>query len=213
MKGKPCATPRRGRGRPATFDRATALGQAMMLFWERGYEGTTFDELTQAMGLSPSSFYNAFGSKERLYQEAIDTFIAEGRRCLRATLAGEQDTRAAFQALLEQEAASFTQEDRPSGCMISLAGTHLPPALAELRCMLTNQRQATQEAMADRLRQGKAAGDVPADVDVEALAAFFNALIRGMAVQARDGASRARLIEIIEVAMRAWPRPADDRHS
>ena len=63
---------KRARGRPKNFDRSVALQQAMKLFWERGYEGASFDNLTAAMGISASSFYNSFGSKERLYQEAIE---------------------------------------------------------------------------------------------------------------------------------------------
>jgi len=59
---------KRTRGRPKSFDRAAALHQAVELFWERGYEGASFDDLIAAMGISPSSFYNAFGSKERLYR-------------------------------------------------------------------------------------------------------------------------------------------------
>ena len=60
----------RGRGRPKAFDRTAAVQQAMELFWDRGYEGTTFDDLIGAMKLSPSSFYREFGSKERLYRES-----------------------------------------------------------------------------------------------------------------------------------------------
>ena len=66
---------RRGRGRPRLFDRTAAIQQAMVLFWDRGYEGTTFDDLIGAMKLSPSSFYHEFGSKEQLYREAVDYYL------------------------------------------------------------------------------------------------------------------------------------------
>ena len=48
----------------------------MKLFWERGYEGTSFDDLVATMGISPSSFYYSFGCKERLYQEATEAYMA-----------------------------------------------------------------------------------------------------------------------------------------
>jgi len=70
---------------------------------------------------------------------------------------------------------------------------------------MAGYRGAAQTAMAARIRRGIDEGDVPKETDVEALAAFYSALSRGMAVQARDGASRERLQEIVEVGMRAWP--------
>src|SRR5580704_12190384 len=75
MAPKIAETVKRGRGRPAVFDRAAALKEAMKLFWERGYEGTSFDELIGAMGISASSFYNSFGNKEELYREATEAYV------------------------------------------------------------------------------------------------------------------------------------------
>src|SRR5260370_7628348 len=73
--------------------------------------------------------------------------------------------------------------------------------------MRAQQRAVWEEGFAARIRKGVAAGDVPADTDVDVLAAYFSAIARGLAVQARDGASRDRLMEIAEVAMRVWPVP------
>jgi AcrR family transcriptional regulator len=198
-------TLRRVRGRPKNFDRSVALHQAMKLFWERGYEGASFDDLTAAMGLSPSSFYNSFGSKERLYQEATEAYMACAGKWFMGELDADTDTKTAFHQVLTAAAHEFTRDDLPTGCMISLAGTHVPPALTCLRDTMVGYRWAAQSAMAARIQRGVDEGDVPKDTDVEALAAFYSALSRGMAVQARDGASHERLLEIVEVGMRAWP--------
>ena len=196
---------KRGRGRPKNFDRSTALHQAMRLFWERGYEGASFDDLIAAMGISPSSFYNSFGSKERLYHEATEAFMARSGEWFARELGAATDTKTAFHQLLNATAREATLDDMPTGCMISLAGTHVPPALTALRDRMAAYRRAGQSAMADRIRKGIDDGDVPKDTNVEALAAFYSALSRGLVVQARDGASRERLLEIVEVAMSAWP--------
>jgi AcrR family transcriptional regulator len=196
---------RRPRGRPKSFDRSVALQQAMKLFWERGYEGASFDALTAAMGISPSSFYNSFGSKERLYQEATEAYMACASKWFAGELQADTDAKTAFRRLLIAAAREFTQNDLPTGCMISLAGTHVPPALTCMRDAMAGHRWAAQSAMAARIQRGVDEGDVPKDTDVGALAAFYSALSRGMAVQARDGASRERLLEIAELGMRAWP--------
>jgi hypothetical protein len=59
--------------------------------------------------------------------------------------------------------------------------------------------------MAERMRKGVANGDMPNKTDCEMLAAYYSAVARGLAVQARDGASREKLSEIGRLAMRAWP--------
>src|SRR4051812_3480675 len=64
----------RPRGRPRAFDRARALEQALTLFWERGYEGTSIADLTAVMGITPPSLYAAFGSKEALFREALSLY-------------------------------------------------------------------------------------------------------------------------------------------
>lgn len=197
---------KRGRGRPSTFDRPSVLREAMKLFWENGYEGTTFEDLISKMSISASTFYNSFGSKERLYREATESFMDYAQHWIQGALSKEgATTREAFAHLLESAAEEFTREDLPRGCMVSLSGTHQAPDLMPIRDMMVDYRAASEVYLADRIRKGMREGDMPSTIDVEALAAFIHAIVRGLAVQARDGASRAKLENIGRVAMEAWP--------
>jgi AcrR family transcriptional regulator len=209
MTSKLVQTTKRGRGRPAIFDRETALKAATKLFWERGYEGTSFDELIAAMGISASSFYNSFGSKEQLYCEATNSYLESSGRWFFGILNDETtDTRTAFSRLFDATAQEFTRGDHPAGCMISLACIHTGPGLKNMREMMLEHRAFSEGAMAERIRRGIAEGDVPEDTDVDVLAAYCSAVARGFAAQARDGASRERIAEIGHQAMRAWPSDA-----
>jgi len=197
---------KRGRGRPAVFERDVALTEAMKLFWERGYEGTSFDDLIAAMGISASSFYNSFGSKEALYCEATRSYLEWSGQWFFAILNDPSiDTRTAFARLFEATAEEFTRGDHPLGCMISLAGTHCPPGMSNIRDMMAEHRAFSESAMAARIRKGVADGDVAPGVDCDILAAYYSAVARGLAVQARDRASRRKLSEIGRLAMCAWP--------
>jgi AcrR family transcriptional regulator len=196
---------KRPRGRPVSFDRCLALQQAMRLFWEHGYQGTSFDDLIGAMKISPSSFYNTFGSKERLYQETVDAYSAKARAWFVGELEAASDAKTGLYNVLSAAARKFTQGDEPAGCMISVACTNVPPELDPLREYLAGQRRIAEAAIAARIRRGIAEGDTPPDTDVDALAAFYSTLSRGLAVQARDGASYERLQDIVDLAMRAWP--------
>jgi len=64
----------RKRGRPLSFDRDAALQRAMEVFWAHGYEASSLQDLTQAMGINPPSLYAAFGDKEKLFMEVVDRY-------------------------------------------------------------------------------------------------------------------------------------------
>jgi AcrR family transcriptional regulator len=193
------------RGRPPSFDRNAALRQAMRLFWDRGFEGSTFDNLLTVMGISASSFQNSFGSKHDLYAEATRLYLKEKADWFGAILKASIDTRQAFKALFEAAADAFTTCNEPAGCMISLAGTYAAPVCDPIRDMMVEQRALSEHLMSERLQQGIDRGELARETDPVALAAFFNTVFRGMAVQARDGANRERLLQIGRLAMRAWP--------
>jgi hypothetical protein len=94
--------------------------------------------------------------------------------------------------------------------MISLAGTHLPPHLRSVAEFTKSLRKGFEQELARRLRKGVSDGDLPPGTNVKELAAYFDTVIRGLAVHARDGASRKQLLAICRVAMRAWPAKPPD---
>jgi AcrR family transcriptional regulator len=209
-KAKQTSVVKRGRGRPRAFDRHTAIQQAMKLFWDRGYEGTTFDDLIGAMRISPSSFYHEFGSKELLYREAVDYYVKAYLSFFPRILSTHRDTRVAFEALIEEAAAFLANDASPAGCMISLAGTQISPHLRSVADFAKGVRKAWNEALVNRLKQGVSDGALPPETNIKELAAYFGAVFRGMAAQARDGASRKQLLAIGRVAMRAWPTTSNN---
>jgi AcrR family transcriptional regulator len=199
---------RRRRGRPQSFDRQAVIEEAMKLFWDRGYEGTSFADLIAAMGVSASTFYNSFGSKEQLFVEAVQHYMTgPGGERVTTILSGPDDTRTAFARLLEAAALDFTSPDYPAGCMISLAGTHVPPELHSVRDTMVQFRANFDRMLEERLRRGAQDGELAPETDVTELASFFATTFRGIAVQARDGKSRDHLLRLARVAMRAWPSP------
>ena len=135
----------------------------------------------------------------------MDQYLSETSNWFGRSLSEPGDTRAAFERLLQATTEAFTRQALPAGCMISLAGTHVPPSLCSIRDLMMKHRATSETALVERLRRGVTEGDLPPDTDVEVLAVYFSVLFRGMAVRARDGASRKRLLAVARVAMRAWP--------
>ena len=199
---------RPSRGRPRAFDCEKALDRAMELFWQRGYEGTALDDLTAVMGISTSSLYATFGDKARLFEAAVDRYLAGAGGYFLPILDGEPSVRKAFEQLLRTVAREATRPGQPVGCMLSTALTHSSPAADSVRASIANRRNGSRAVLQARLERAITEGELTPDTNAAALARFFITVIQGMTVQARDGASSEDLIATVEMALRAFP-PGD----
>lgn len=204
------------RGRPREFDREAALGQAMRMFWEKGFEATSIADLTRAMGIGSPSLYAAFGSKEALYAEALqyyqDSFDEEGWGGFRAAATAREAVLAyllnSARTLTGCTAAMASGAEKPNGCMVVLSsvGSEGHQELGEL---VRSARQGTVERIRARLEKAVADGELPESADVQAIARFVQAVQSGMSIQARDGVSSDELEAVARLAMGCWDAQFD----
>ncbi|MBB4955965.1 AcrR family transcriptional regulator [Agrobacterium vitis] len=198
-------TPLRRRGRPPAFDRAQVLARAGECFWRLGYEGASIVDLTTAMGITPQSLYAAFGSKADLYREALGWY-GVAFATLTAESLDKPDPLGTLMAWMESQAKLFTDPNHPPGCMISTAVLGCAVENDPVAQMVSNMREATIARIRDRLERARAEGEMKPDADPNALARFVGAIIQGMSVQARDGASEAELATLARLAGRELAR-------
>jgi len=195
------------RGRPRIFDRETALRQAVVVFWERGYEGTSVKDLAEAMGIASASLYACFGSKEALFREAMRLYTAMEGQVPRTPLREQRSTRDAIHAMLRATADVITLPGLPHGCMLVLAAPTGAVENHAIRQFLAEGRRGQLAEIRERLARGVAEGDLMAsEATLDAMARYFATVVQGLSVQARDGASRDDLEAVITCAMSAWNR-------
>ncbi|WP_413991164.1 TetR/AcrR family transcriptional regulator [Labrys okinawensis] len=179
-------------GRPWSFDRGKAVETAMRLFWQRGYEGVSVGDLTEAIGIAPPSLYAAFGSKAGLYQVAL-THYEEGAGSLdMPPLNAATTLTEAVRLLLEAAVRTATHSDRERGCMISSGMITCPPEHAEIARDLAARREAHRERIAQVLERFGSADEV------RRLSRHLVAVMQGISIQARDGVEVAQLQEVVE---------------
>jgi AcrR family transcriptional regulator len=192
------------RGRPREFDRNEALRKAMELFWARGYDATTLPELQAAMGdISPPSFYAAFGSKERLFAEAVELYNQEVACDSLAALQGGATARDAFEGLMRENVKMLLRPVAGNrGCLMVLGSLNSTNSAAEK--LLRSHRTKGQAAMRERIRKGIADGDVPKSANVDAIVTYYSTVLFGLALSARDGLTPSALNGVVEAALATW---------
>ena len=191
-----------------SFDREAALHQAMLLFWRHGYEATSLNDLTAAMGVTAPSIYAAFGDKKRLFLQTVNRYLS-GPVTSDTIIAQAATAEETAWGMLQAAAIGFTGPDTPPGCLLASSAISCSAAAADVQRELATLRRGIEARLNDKVVQGIKAGEMAADTDANALAGHVMAVIQGMSTLARDGAPREKLLRVAATAMLAWPkRPA-----
>jgi AcrR family transcriptional regulator len=198
--------------RPREFDEDEVLQQALHVFWERGYESASLSDLLDAMGLTKSSLYKAFGSKEELFQRVVDRYHRD-HLGFRKDALSEPTPRRIVERLLYGIANLHTGKDTPPGCLETGAALACSPESEKIRVQLAQGRERFRLLLRDRLEATCTAAPLPAGMTSEDAASLVAALIQGMAVQAKSGASRKDLQRIVKAFLLAWPEGEEQASS
>jgi AcrR family transcriptional regulator len=195
--------PRAQLGRPRAFDPDVALDRAMYVFWAKGYEGASLSSLTRAMRINRPSLYAAFGNKEQLFRKVLDRYMDGPVAWFGKALAASKARDVVEQIFLST--ARMADDPRiPAGCLMVQGALACGDASA--RKEVAARRAAAEAALRRRLQRAKREGDLPKNSDPGELAGYVMTVVRGMAVQSADGASRDQLRRVAQIALHAWPK-------
>ncbi len=193
------------RGRPREFDVDEALERAVDVFWRQGYEGTTLEDLTNAMSISRPSLYAAFGNKEGTFRQAIGRYARVEMSYVDAALA-MPTAREVAEHYLRSNVVSITLPDRPRGCLSIQGGLSGHPTDQRIVDFLNESRGAGEARFVRRFQQAIDEGDLSASEDPVELARYLATVTAGLAVQASAGATRPDLARVAERALASFPR-------
>jgi len=186
-----------GRGRPRKFDTETLLSQAVMVFWEKGFAGTSIEDLVEATGVGAQSLYHAFGDKRGLFIEVLKYYSNNVAQAVIDRLNEEgspyENIRSIF--LKHQELAG---SDDPFGCLIVNTSSHFRKNDdLEISAILESQSVKLSTALAKTILRGQTEKEIDQTIDPHVSARILVTIINGIMVGIRSGMPNEFLNDII----------------
>lgn len=199
--------------RPREFDADAALDRAMEMFWSKGYEATSLDDLCEVTGLSRSSLYATFGSKRNLLLRSVDRYVEQRTPNIAEILAQPLPIHDAFAALARRFIDQIVSGPGRRGCFLGNCAAELPRSDRAALARVREGLESTEATFRDALVRARARAELPSGADVDALARFLMAGFQGLRLVGKVNPDRAVLEDIATTMLRCLePRaPTDGR--
>lgn len=186
-------------GRTRSFDKQEAIEQALRLFWQVGYERASLEDLLKCMGIKNSSFYQAFGSKEKLFLEVVQYYRQNIGSLRLAILADDNlSTRECLTQYFHHLIHKPSRRGYPMGCFMTLTAASLTEGKTPVAESVAQSMKNLQLAFEGVLRRGRAKGEVSKAVDFEKTSLMCVSTAYGITVMGRAQRSKKELFETAE---------------
>ena len=186
------------RGRPRSFDETEALERAIQVYWSKGYDGVTIDDLVAGMGVGRPSLYSVFGDKRALFLRVLKAYAEKkGARAAKALLS-PQTLRKSLARFLKHAVESATEKGSARGCLLVCVAPLVDDA--EVRQFLQNAAAGAAALVEGRFRDAISAGEIPSDFPVAVRASQLIDFARALTMRAQIGTPRKTLLRDAEEA-------------
>mgnify|MGYP001104971623 FL=1 len=192
-----------GAGRPQEFDSDDVLGRATQVFWRKGFENTSLDDLLAATGLSKSSLYRSFGDKRTLFERCLAHYGDAVQTGFRTAFQAAPSGLAFIEGTL---LAALDDERRPNhgcGCLVLNTANEFAQRDPEVAAVVAREIGRMRELMGEAVRRAQREGDVPAALDAAAAAHYLVCALGGMKTLAQAGVDATGLRDSVAFVLRA----------
>ena len=200
----------RPRGRPRSFDELKALEKATQVFWSKGYDGVTIDDLVDGMGVGRPSLYAVFGDKRAIFLRVLKAYAERKGTSAAKALLSPQGLRDSIEGFLRYIVESATEKGSAAGCLLMCVAPLVDDA--EVRQLLQNAAAGAVALVERRFRDGISAGEIPSNFPVSVRAMQATDFARGLSMRAQIGAPRKTLLREAQEAADLLLLPREIHH-
>jgi len=176
-----------------SFDEEIAVGKAMKVFWEKGFEPASIAALIAATGINRGSLYNAFGGKQQLFVKALLKYDRDNRRATLAQLEAQDDPKQAIADLFDAIVTETAADKEKKGCFLINTASELATHDLEVNTIVTNGLREFEAFFRRGIEVAQARHDIPESIAPEATAKALLALVVAIRVLGRGAFSESAL--------------------
>ncbi|MGC4056612.1 MAG: TetR/AcrR family transcriptional regulator [Chitinophagaceae bacterium] len=187
--------------RTKDFDEQEVLARAIQLFWLKGYNGTSMQDLVTHLGISRSSLYDTYTDKHTLFLKALESYREAGEARIRDIVEHTGSAKETIRKLLELVTRDLLSDKQQKGCFIVNAEVEVAAHDKEVGELVCSNDRKMEEVFFQVVQKGQQSGEIKNKEDARALARFIFNSVKGMRVTARSATDSGIFGDIIALTI------------
>lgn len=187
--------------RTKEFNEDQALDKAVEIFWHKGYNGTSAQDLVTHLGLSRSSLYDTFGDKQKLFSKALRRYQQKGQDSVIELLEKSENVKDTFILIFKQAVLESLEDRITKGCFMVNSAVELAMHDTEIAHIVGDNQKVMEEVFYKAVKKGQEAGQISTQLEARLLARFIFNNYSGIRVLARAGEKDKQVYDDILKAM------------
>jgi TetR/AcrR family transcriptional repressor of nem operon len=183
--------------RTKDFDEDEVLTKAIQIFWHKGYNGTSMQDLVDGLGISRSSLYDTYTDKHTLFVKALESYQCKSASSIQELININGPAKATVKKLLEFATNDMLEDKQQKGCFMVNAEVEVAPHDADVNSIVCKNDQQMEEAFYQVIKKGQDTGEMTNPQDARALARFIFNSVKGMRVTAKSTTDKSVFEDII----------------
>ncbi|MFQ6602583.1 TetR/AcrR family transcriptional regulator [Flavobacterium sp. C3NV] len=187
--------------RTKEFNEDQALDKAIEIFWHKGYNGTSAQDLVTHLGLSRSSLYDTFGDKQKLFAQSLRRYQKNAQNQIVELFDQSTNIKETLQDIFKQAVIESLEDRITKGCFMVNSSVELAMHDEEIAKIVKNNSQTMEEVFTKAVLKGQNEGHISKAIDAKVLARFIFNNYSGIRVLARTGEKDKQVYDDIVKAL------------
>jgi TetR/AcrR family transcriptional repressor of nem operon len=185
------------------FDEIEVLDKAMHLFWRKGYNATSIQDLVDALGVNRASIYATWGDKHQLFLSALQRYRQNASSWLLNEIRTEPSALVIIERFLNFTIDSVIHDNDKRGCFILNSSTELSNSDSDVDAIVLENRQTMEKVLTELIKEGQADGEINKAHSPESMGRYIFSTVNGLKVLGMGQISEAELKEVVQVSFSA----------